>query len=80
MSTRQSREELIKKGVLKEVYEKGEKIKSSMKYEVLKEPVDVLIDLILTFYQKHPKFFLHFSGINVWWYHSVNMVGKYLDG
>lgn len=25
MSTRQSREELIKKGVLKEVYEKGEK-------------------------------------------------------
>lgn len=27
MSTRQSREELIKKGVLKEVYEKGEKKK-----------------------------------------------------
>lgn len=40
MSTRQSREELIKKGVLKEVYEKGEKIKSSIKHEVLKEPVD----------------------------------------
>lgn len=28
MSTRQSREELIKKGVLKEVYEKGERAKS----------------------------------------------------
>lgn len=27
MSTRQSREELIKKGVLKEVYEKGERTK-----------------------------------------------------
>ncbi len=26
MSTRQSREELIKRGVLKEVYEKGKKI------------------------------------------------------
>lgn len=28
MSTRQSREELIKKGVLKEVYDKGEKGKN----------------------------------------------------
>lgn len=32
MSTRQSREELIKKGVLKEVYEKGEPDKTGGKY------------------------------------------------
>lgn len=36
MSTRQSREELIKKGVLKEVYEKGEIRRKSSHFTALK--------------------------------------------
>lgn len=35
MSTRQSREELIKKGVLKEVYEKGERTKVEVRVRIL---------------------------------------------
>lgn len=44
MSTRQSREDLIKKGVLKEVYEKGERHTTWYKF------TNVVIDMLIVVY------------------------------